>query len=48
MPFGPFKKKDDKKKTKQMPDHTGLYHKLRSRTNRTNEAINFMRGYNTK
>ncbi len=47
MPFGPFKKKDNNK-TKQMPDHVGLVQKLRDRRNKTNEAINFMRGYNNK
>ena len=49
MPFGPFKKNNDKKKNpRQMPSHVGLAQKLRNRRNKTNEAIQFMRGYSGK
>ena len=39
---------DKKKKPTQMPNHVGLLQKLRDRKKKTNEAINFMRGYNNK
>ncbi len=39
---------DKKKKPTQMPNHVGLYHKIKNRTKQTNEAINFLRGYNSK
>ena len=37
-----------KAKPTQMPNHVGLLQKLRNRKKKTNEAINFMRGYNNK
>ena len=39
---------DKKAKPTQMPNHVGLLQKLRDRKKKTNEAINFMRGYNNK
>ena len=39
-------KKEDK--PKQMPSHVGLFHKLKQRTQKTNQAIEFMRGYKGK
>ena len=55
MPSGPgtygTQKGRPHKKTKpknQMPDHTYLVDKLRQRRNKTNEAIQFMRGYRGK
>ena len=39
---------DEKKKPTQMPNHVGHLQKLRDRKKKTNEAINFMRGYNNK
>jgi|TARA_Y100000033_G_scaffold25454_1_gene24050 hypothetical protein len=35
-------------KPKQMPSHVGLFHKLKQRTQKTNQAIEFMRGYKGK
>ncbi len=35
-------------KPKQMPSHVGLFNKLKQRTQKTNQAIEFMRGYNGK
>jgi hypothetical protein len=37
-----------KPQTKQMPSHAGLFQKLKSRTQKTNQAIEFMRGYKGK
>ena len=37
-----------KPQQKQMPSHVGLFNKLKQRTQKTNQAIEFMRGYNGK
>ena len=37
-----------KPQKKQMPSHVGLFQKLKARTQKTNEAIEFMRGYKAK
>ena len=39
---------DKKKKPTQMPNHVGLYHKIKNITKKKNEQIEFMRGYNNK
>jgi hypothetical protein len=35
-------------KPKQIPSHVGLFEKLKQRTQKTNQAIEFMRGYKGK